>query len=130
MGTPGVPLGITELDIVDAIKKHGGTMKDAAAELRICRTYLWDLIREQYPHLYPVIDKAREDWDRRLIEDAETFVRRCVKYEFEDPKIALDASKFTLKSKGRKRKWDVVEDESRKGEGAMVDKMKSMEVVE
>ncbi|MFA9212907.1 MAG: hypothetical protein ACEQSR_03570, partial [Candidatus Methylacidiphilales bacterium] len=39
-------------------------------------------------------------------------------------------AKFSLKSKGRKRKWDVVEDDVKKNEGAMVDKMKSMEVVD
>ncbi len=98
--------------------------------LNVQHCTVWKHIAHKYPQLREDIEKARDLWDIELIAQAEELVQKCINNEFEDPKLALDAAKFSLKSKGRKRKWDVVEDDPKKNEGAMVDKMKSMEVVE
>jgi len=130
MGTQGVPLQIDEKTLKTMIYQHQGCVSHVAKHLGVQHNVVWRHLNERFPHLKEDVDKARDLWDIELISQAEDMLQRCIKNEFEDPKLALDAAKFSLKSKGRKRKWDVVEDDAKKNEGSFVDKMKSVEVVE
>lgn len=130
MGTQGVSLGLDEKTLKTLIYQHKGNVNQLSKALGVQHSTIWVHIAHKYPHLRDDVEKARDLWDIELIAQCEEMVQRCVNNEFEDPKLALDAAKFAFKSKGKKRKWDVAEDDNKKSEGAMVDKMKSMEVVE
>ncbi len=134
MGQPGVPLKLSKEDIKNSIIRHGGDLTGVAADFRICRTTIYPYIKRNYPELWEVIDEAREAYDQELVEYSEKHMLKCIKMQYEDcelprAKLGLDAAKYSLAAKGSRRKWNVIDDDPKKNEGAMVDKMKSMEVV-
>lgn len=134
MGKQGVPHRLTENDICDALRKHTGCVQDAAKELGYSRWTIYRLIKAHWPNLLDVIEEERLNWDMALVESAERCILKCIDMGYTEEqlglaKLALDAAKHSLNFKGGLRKWGVVADQ-KKSECAMVDKMKSMEVVE
>lgn len=98
MGTGGVPLEWSVLDILEAFKKCNGKVSKTA-EMLNCSIAVLYLRMQQHPELKEAVDDARKSYDHKILDKAEENIENLLE------KADTSSTFYALNMRGHDRGW-------------------------
>lgn len=100
MATSGIEC-LQNVDLVDALKKHNGSVKLVAKQYGVCRYTIYNKINAN-PEIKEELKKIRQDFSNCLLDKA-VQVADEIMQDTENPRLAADIAKFIMDKKGHER---------------------------
>lgn len=107
----GVPFNPKVADVVDALRRTNGNITEVSKYYSVSRESFYQYIYK-HPEIKPIIDELRSIKDESLLDAAEGVIAFCLNQREKQPKIAIDAAKYVLDNKGRRRDWGITKNEA------------------
>jgi hypothetical protein len=98
-------------DITEVLTHNNGNISATAKHYKVCREAIYRHIYK-FPSIKQLLEDLRTVKDENLLDSAESVIAYCLNLREKNTKLSLDAARYVLDNKGKKRDWGQSKEDS------------------